>query len=167
MSSYRESPRGGRVSHCKILNFKSKLVEKKFPFNNKQNIISQFQSVLYCSRTGKMCLQIIEEETDRREGNGCRCCLGGWNSFNSMPHYRFSTQDDLKKRINRRTDAWQNGCFRKMDDPLVNTTPNHHPLKMDVLPKTFLQIILVAKWLVRHSSASPKKQRRPLPSLFF
>ena len=37
------------------------------------------------------------------------------NSFNSMPHYRFSTmQDDLEKMINRRTDAWQNGCFRKI-----------------------------------------------------
>ena len=29
-----------------------------------------------------------------------------------------------------------------MDDPQVHTTPNHQPSKMDVLPKTFLQIIL-------------------------
>ena len=31
------------------------------------------------------------------------------------------------------------------------TTPNHHPYspKMDVLPKTFLKIILPAFWLVR------------------
>ena len=36
---------------------------------------------------------------------------------------------------------------------------------MDVLPKTFVQIILAAKWLVRHSSMSPSQQRRPLPSL--
>ena len=43
----------------------------------------------------------------------------------------------------------------RMDDHLVHTTPNHHPPKMDVLPKTFLQIILAAKWLVRHSSTSP------------
>ena len=48
----------------------------------------------------------------------------------------------------------------KMDD---------HPvpiiiIKMDVLPKTFVQVILAAKWLVRHSSMSPKQQRRPLPS---
>ena len=34
-------------------------------------------------------------------------------------------------------------------------TPNHHPTKMDVLPKTFVQIILAAKWLVRLSSTSP------------
>ena len=52
-----------------------------------------------------------------------------------------------------------------MYDHLVHTTPNHHPPKIDVLPKTFLKIILAAKWLVRHSSASPKQQRRPLPSL--
>ena len=38
---------------------------------------------------------------------------------------------------------------------------------MDVLAKTFLQIILAAKWLVRHSSTSPKQQQRPLPSLRF
>ena len=31
--------------------------------------------------------------------------------------------------------------------------------------KTFLQIIIAAKWLVWHSSTSPKQQRRPLPSL--
>ena len=36
--------------------------------------------------------------------------------------------------------------------PAVYTTPNHHPPKWDVLPKTFLQIILANKWLVRHSS---------------
>ena len=44
----------------------------------------------------------------------------------------------------------------------TTTTP-----KMDVLPITFLQIFLAAKWLVRHSSTStfPKQQRRPLPSL--
>ena len=107
------------------------------------------------------CVYKSEEEKDRREGNGCRCCLGGWNSFNSMPHYGFSTHDDFKKRINRRTDAWQYGWFRKMNDHLVNTTPNHHPPKMDGLPKTFLQIILAAKWLVRYSSTSPKQQRRP------
>ena len=48
---------------------------------------------------------------------------------------------------------------------LVHTTPNHHPSKMDVLPKTYLQIILAVKWLVRHWSTSLKQQRRPLPSL--
>ena len=39
------------------------------------------------------------------------------------------------------------------------------PYQNDILPKTFDQIILAAKWLVRHSSMSPKHQRRPLPSL--
>ena len=32
---------------------------------------------------------VIEEETDRREGKGRRCGLR--DSFNSVPHYRFST----------------------------------------------------------------------------
>ena len=36
---------------------------------------------------------------------------------------------------------------------------------MDVLPKTFLQIILVAKWPTQHSCTSPRQQRRTLPSL--
>ena len=31
-----------------------------------------------------------------------------------------------------------------MDDDLVNITLNHHPPKVDVLPKMFLQIILAA-----------------------
>ena len=41
---------------------------------------------------------------------------------------------------------------QKMDDHLVYTTPHHILAKMDVLPKTFLQIILATKRLVRHSS---------------
>ena len=62
-------------------------------------------------------------------------------------------------------DTGRNGCFGKIDDHLVYTTPNYLPYKTDVLTKTFLQIILAAKWLVRHSTPSPKQQRRPLPSL--
>ena len=85
--------------------------------------------------------------------------FGGRNSFNYMP------QDEIKKGMTRRTDAWQNGCFRKMVDHLVRTPPNHHPPKMDFNSKTFLQIILAVKQLVRHSITSPKEQRRPLPSL--
>ena len=67
--------------------------------------------------------------------------------------------------MNRRTDAWQNGYFRKIDDHRVHTTPNPHPPKLDFLSKTFLQIILAAKWLVQHSSMSHKQQRRSLPTL--
>ena len=52
-----------------------------------------------------------------------------------------------------------------MDDHPVHTRPNHHHTKMDDLPKTFVKIILAAKWLVRHSSTSLRQQRRPLPSL--
>ena len=44
---------------------------------------------------------------------------------------------------------------------------NHHPTKKDVLQKTFVQIILAAKWFERHSRMSPNLQRRPLPLLFY
>ena len=61
-----------------------------------------------------------------------------------------------RKGMNRRTEARQNGCFRKMDDPLVHTTPNYYLPKMDVFPTNFLQIILAAKELVRHLILSPQ-----------
>ena len=52
-----------------------------------------------------------------------------------------------------------------MIDHLIQTTPfHHHPEKND-LSKTLVQIIIAAKWLVRHSITSPKQKRRPLPSL--
>ena len=76
-------------------------------------------------------------------------------------------QADLKKRMNRITATWWKGCFEKLADHSVHTIPNHHPTKKDVLPKTFVQIILGAKWLVRYSSSPPTQQRRPLPSLLY
>ena len=45
-----------------------------------------------------------------------------------------------------------------MDHHPFHPTQNHYSPKMDVLPKKFLQIILAAKWLVRHSSTSPKPE---------
>ena len=45
---------------------------------------------------------------------------------------------DLKKRRNRISATWGKGCFEQMNDYPVHTTPNHHPPKMDVLPKSFL-----------------------------
>ena len=89
----------------------------------------------------------MEEEIDIREGKGYCCCLGA--GIHSIPcrttYFHILHQDDLKKRMNRRSDTWQKGCFRKMDDPLVHTTFNHHPPKMYVLPKIVLQVMLVAK----------------------
>ena len=61
-------------------------------------------------------------------------------------------QDDLKIWMNRIKAIWQNGCFEKMDDHAVYTIPNHHSSKTDVLPKTFVQITLATKWLVKHSN---------------
>ena len=60
--------------------------------------------------------------------------------------------------------------LEKMDDHPVHTIPNHHrnkSYKMDVLPKTFVQIILAAKWLVWHSGMSPNQQQHPLPSFLY
>ena len=42
-------------------------------------------------------------------------------------------------------DTLRNGCFGKMVDLPVHTIPKRHPPKMDVLSKSFLQIILAAK----------------------
>ena len=55
-------------------------------------------------------------------------------------------------------DAWKKWM-------IIRFIPHHHPTKIDVFPKTFVQIILAAKWLVRHLSTFPKQQRRPLRSL--
>ena len=74
----------------------------------------------------------------------------------AAPAVYLAPWDDLKKRMNRITATWRSGCLNKMDDHLVHTTPNHHPTKMDVHPKTFLPIILAAKWFVRHSNTSPQ-----------
>ena len=58
--------------------------------------------------------------------------------------YRFSTRMIRRKRMYRWTDAWQNGCFRKVDDHLVHTTPKPPPPKMDVLPKNcFISSLLL------------------------
>ena len=81
------------------------------------------------------------------------CCLGdGIQSiFAALQIYH---QDDLKKRMSRRTDAWQNGGFRKMDDLPFLTAPNRLPSEMDFLPKTFLHLILAAFKCVPQTSAT-------------
>ena len=43
----------------------------------------------------------------------------------------------------------------------TSETSETHPFKIYVIPKYFLQIILAAKWLVRHSSTV-----RTFPSVF-
>ena len=78
--------------------------------------------------------------------------------------------DDLKKRMKRIAATWRNECFEKLAIHPVHTTPNHHPSKMDVLPKTFLQINLaVNKMLVRHLSTyipQPAATTFAFPSVF-
>ena len=84
----------------------------------------------------------------------------------SLPTLQIQHQDNFKKRMNRRPDACQNGSFRKMDDNLVHTTPNHHTPNMDVFPKTFLQIILAAKWLQCGIQVRPPNSNDDLCFLF-
>ena len=67
--------------------------------------------------------------------------------------------------MNRIMATSRNGCFEKINVHPVHTIPNHHPTKKDVLQKTFVQIILAANWLERHSRTSPNQLRRLLPSL--
>ena len=108
---------------------------------------------------------IEEEETDRRESKGRRCCLrdGLFSSMTAL--YRYSTRMTWRKGwIQVRTlgrmdasDKWmiicvshlhakpplsQNGCSSSKN------CSSNHPC-----------------WLVRHSSRFPKQQRWPLPFL--
>ena len=47
-----------------------------------------------------------------------------------------------------------------MDDHPVHTIPNHHPTKMEVLPKTFVKIVLPAKFNIQVQYVL-NQQRRP------
>ena len=96
----------------------------------------------------------IEEETGRREGKIRRCFLG--DGIDSISFRTTDLPHELKKRMNRIKATCRNGCFEKMDDYPFHTIPNQYPTKVDVLPKTFVQIFLAAKWLLRHSSTSPQ-----------
>ena len=102
-----------------------------------------------------------KEEGYREKRRQMSLLFGGRNWLNSWAHHH----NDLKKRIIRITATYKNGCFGKIDDHPVHTITDHHPTKMDVRPKTFVQIILAAKLLVRHSSTCPNQQRWHLPSL--
>ena len=105
---------------------------------------------------------------DRREGKGRRCRLVGPNSFSSMPHYRFSARLIWRNELTENLTLCPNKCFGKWMICQFTRVTQHQTTtlpKWDALPKTFLQIILAAKWLVGHSSTSPKQQWRPLPTL--
>ena len=62
--------------------------------------------------------------------------------------------------------TWWKGCFGKMDDNPVHTIPNHHPTIRGVLLKTFVQIIIAVKWLVRHSSMNQQPGPFAFSSVF-
>ena len=94
-------------------------------------------------------LGIKKKDKDRREGKGRRCCLGdGINSIHCRIIAIFH-QDDSKKRMNRKTTTWRNGWFEQIDDHPVHSIPNHHSTKTGVIPRTFVQLILAAIWLMQ------------------
>ena len=108
----------------------------------------------------------IEEEFIQKRKQRSSLLFMSQNWFNSLPHYRLSARM-----------IWRNGWIEKwtlggMDASekwmIFHFTPqkNHHPPKTDVLPKYFLQIILAAKWIVRHSSIHPPNSSDDLCLLF-
>ena len=62
-----------------------------------------------------------------------------------------------------------NGCFKRLMTIwfTLHKTTTLQTWMFFVLSKTFLQIILAAKWFVRHSITSPNQQRQPLTSLLY
>ena len=88
--------------------------------------------------------------------------FGVHNSFNSMPHYRFSPWMIWRKRlIEERTLGRMNASEKWM---IICWFTPHQPT---TLPKwRFSQILFLgARWLVRLSRTPPEQQRRPLSSL--
>ena len=96
-----------------------------------------------------------KKDKDRRDGKSRRCCQE-LNKF--LAALDIIHQDDFEEKDEQKNATCRNGCFEKMDDHPVHTISNHNPLKMDVFPKTFVHIILAAKWLVWHSRTSPRPQ---------
>ena len=56
--------------------------------------------------------------------------------------------------MNRIKATWRNGCFDKMDDNPVHTIQTTTLPKWMFSQNTFVQIILAAKWSVRHSTTT-------------
>ena len=102
----------------------------------------------------------------RREGKGRCCCLR--NGIHSIPCRTtdlapgwFAENMNWRTRwIEERTLSRMNASEKWMIIWITPPTPNHHPPKMDVLPKTFLPNTLAAKWIVLVQVRPPKKQRR-------
>ena len=102
-------------------------------------------------------LKYDERRVERIEEEKAKIVFALWGTTDLAPGW-FEEMDDKK---NGHLEEWM--LWKKF-------TPHrtmHHPPITDVSPKNVLQIILAAKWLVQHSSTSPKQQRRPLYSLLF
>ena len=68
-------------------------------------------------------------------------------------------QDDLKKRMIRRMDAWRNGCFRKIDGSHhTKQQPSQNGYSSKKISSNHPCCLLA-------SAALNRQQRRPLPAL--
>ena len=140
-------------------------LERGVPRNSRVNQAMQMASTIANTLPRFSVLESQTKDLYIREGKGRRL-FGGTELIQfvaalAILHHagRFEEMDEQK------SGHLASGCFGKMDNLPVHSTPNHHPTKMDVLQKTVLPIILAAKFRVRHSSTTPKQQRQPLPSL--
>ena len=92
-----------------------------------------------------LCSGITEEESDRRECIGRRCWL--WYGMDSTPCW--SSRTILRKGW---IEEQKLGGLYALETRIIIWLT----LKMNILPKTFLHVILAAKWQVRHSILFPK-----------
>ena len=123
--------------HTKIVRFYSRLVAP---------VHCTVYSVQYTIQHRR---RINTEEKKRQRSSLLR---RGRNCFNSLPLFYctpgwFEEKDEYNNSYLANWMLWKNGWWP------YQTTTMASP-KMDVLPKTCLQIILAAKYLLRHSSTS-------------
>ena len=67
-------------------------------------------------------------------------------------------------------EEWMLGRMAALVKWMINRFTPHQTTtfpKWMFFQNFFLQIIIAAKWLVRHICTSPNQQRRPLPSVWF
>ena len=108
------------------------------------------------------CPGIIEEGYRQKRRQRSSLVFGLLNKCTSyFPPGWFEEKDEKNNRYLTEWMLGKNGC----SSGSYHTKPP--PYQNGCSPKTFVQIILAANWLVRHSSMSPKQLRQPFPSLLF
>ena len=73
----------------------------------------------------------------------------------------------FEEKVNRRKDTWWNGCFGKMDDQSVLTTPNQHTPKMGDLQKCSFKSSVLLNGNVTSTSPQTAATTSVFPSVWF